>query len=208
MSQPGPSRAALAAAVLMLTAGAGAAAAGEPATRTLKDIAGDANFLNDQGEGLVGNVGTGRQLDQADLRTVVVTAPADKVRGGRILRVSFTTTATPAPLPDGTALAYGIVAEPSRNCRMTVEYITAAQPSIGPSTQPRGLLVHSCGNGPTEQVSVIASRSGRTVMVDVPEKVLPLQARGARVLPSATGYVRTMPSSESAARPGEIDNVR
>ena len=209
MSHIRPSRTAVAAAVLLLTAAAGAASAAEPATtRILNDIAGDANAVNDQGEGLVGDIVAGPQLDQADLRNVVVTAPADKTRGGRTLRVSFTTTAAPAPMPDGTALAYGIAAQPGRNCRLAVEYITAARPRLGAPTQPRGLLLHSCRDGRTEQVPVAVSRSGRTVTVHVPEAALPFQARGARVLPSANGYVRTVPSGNSAARPGEIDNVR
>ena len=49
-----------------------AASADAPGRLAMLDAVGDANAVNDQGEGLVGNVAVGWQVPQADLRRVAL----------------------------------------------------------------------------------------------------------------------------------------
>ena len=206
MSTTSPSRRVVVAALCAVVgAGAAAASAAEhPTTLRLLDRAGDANGLNDQGEGLVGGVSTGRQVDQADLRAVDVRSPRAGSRSG--LRVSFTTTARPAPLADGTALAYGVVLEPRRDCRLLVEHVSGSRAHGGAPTAPTGLLTHTCDGGHRTEVVLPTSVTGRTATVEVPYRLLPVDARTAAV--GATAYVRTLPVRGSAARPVELDSAR
>ena len=209
---PSKSPRTLAAAVACLalaTAGSAAAATQSVTGLALHDIAGDANAMNDQGEGLVGNVRTGRQIDQADLRTVTVAALPGRSARQPVLRVSFTTTAKPAALPDGTPLAYGVLLVPARDCRITVEYVTARTSGIGKPGAATGVLTHTCGDGHHHTETVLPARLiGRTATVDVPRRLLPAAARFAKRLHDGAAYVRTVPVRGSAARTLELDSAR
>lgn len=198
-----------AAAACIALVAAGSAAAAETSTDiALQDIAGDANALNDQGEALVGNLSIGRQIDQADLRTITVAAVPGQAAREPALRVSFTTTAKPAPLADGTPLAYGVLLVPARDCRMTVEYVTARTSRTAKPTPPTGVLTHTCDDGHHTQTVLPARLTGRTATVDVPRRLLPAAARAAKRLGDGAAYVRTVPADGSAARPVELDSAR
>ena len=204
---------ATAAACIALAASSSAAASPSPPSDgpgkiTLEDIAGDANALNDQGEGLIANVRTGHQIDQADLRTVTLAALHGRTRAASRLRISFTTTARPGSLPDGTPLAYGVLLVPGRDCRMTVEYVTARSSSIARSTGPTGVLTHTCDDGVHTRSVLPVRLVGRTATVEVAYRLLPAPARAAKHPGNATAYVRTVPADISAARPVELDSAR
>lgn len=202
-------RRAVVAAVTCALAASGPAVASQPADRLLlTDVAGDANALNDQGEGLIGNVSTSRQVDAADLRKVVLEPLRD--RAGRTvgLRLSVTTTAPPASLSDGTPLAYGLVMQPHADCRLVLEYVTAGTPLSGRADH-LGRLRHSCDDGRYTEVPLGASLNGRTATVEAPYDLLPTLARAGAEAHSVAVYVRTAPFGEmNRSKPGEIDGTR
>ena len=213
MTRTRASRRTAVAAVSLALAASGTAVAAAPSAPSadrlvLPDVAGDANGLNDQGEGRVGNVSTSRQGDAADLREVVLAPLAD--RSGRTigLRLSVTTTAPPAPLSSGTPLVYGVVMQPHSDCRIVLEYVTGGTPLSGPA-QPAGRLRHSCDDGWYTEVPLTASLDGRTATVEAPYDLLPARAQAGAEAHSVAAYVRTAPfGALNRAMPGEIDGLR
>jgi hypothetical protein len=211
MSRFRPSRRSVLAVLVCLTAGPGAAvaSAAPPDRLALADIAGDANGLNDQGEGLVGNVATTWQVRQADLRNVEVGPLTDVAGQRRGLRVTVTTTARPAPLATGTPLAYGLVMQPHRDCRVVVEYLSRGASPTGQPVPAAARLIHSCDGGHYTEVELAAALQGRTVTIDVPYDRLPAQAQAGAEAHSLAAYVRTAPFGElNRGKPGEIDGTR
>ena len=211
MTRIRPSRRTVVTALSCLLAASGTAvASAQPADRlVLRDVAGDANAVNDQGEGLFGNQATPQQVAQADLRQVALGPLTDTA--GRVvgLRVSVTTTARPGPLADGTPLAYGLVLQPHRDCRLVVEHLTSSTSATGVQTRAAGRLAHSCDDGYYREVPLRVTVDGRTATVDVPYRVLPAQAQRTAEVGGATAYVRTAPLSHlNRSRPAELDGAR
>lgn len=202
-------RTAVVAVSLALAATGTAGASTSSADRlVLGDVAGDANALNDQGEGLVGNISTSRQVAHADLREVTVGALRDGAGATVGLRLSVTTTAPPAPLSDGSPLVYGLVMQPHPDCRIVLEYVTGGTPLSGPA-EPAGRLRHSCDDGWYTEVPLTASLDGRTATVEAPYALLPAQAQAGAEAHSVAAYVRTAPfGTLNRAMPGEIDGAR
>lgn len=172
------------------------------------DVVGDANAVNDQGEGLVGDVTVGWQVPQADLRRVaLLPLSADGTPRGFALRV--TTSSAPAPLADGTPLAYGLVMQPHPDCRIVVEHVSRGTSRTGATVEARGRLIHSCADGHYQEVPLTTTVTGRTVTVDVPYAALPAQAQAGAVAHSVASYVRTAPFGDlNRAKPGQLDGVR
>lgn len=198
-------------AVVGLVAGAGPAVASASTTErlVLRDIAGDANAVNDQGEGLVGNVATSSQVAQADLRSITLRPMTDADGHVTGLRLAVTTTARPAPLADGTPLAYGVVLQPAADCRFVVEHVTHAVSPTGQRTPAAGRLRHSCDDGRYVELPLHTTVEGRTATVDVPYSVLPAQAQRGAEARGPAAYVRTAPFGQlNRSRPVEIDGAR
>jgi hypothetical protein len=195
-------------ACLLAGPGAVAASADSNSRMALEDVAGDANGLNDQGEGLVGNIALGRQVAQADLRRVaLVPLPGEDAASG--LRLRIRTTTAPAPLADGTPLAYGLVMQPHPDCRIVLEYVSEGTSRTGHAVAERARLIHSCEDGHYQEVPLPASVSGRSATVDVPYALLPEQAQAGAVAHSVAAYVRTAPFGDTnRAKPGQLDGVR
>ena len=198
-------------AVVCLLASAGTAGASASTTErlVLRDIAGDANAVNDQGEGLVGNVATSPQVAQADLRSITLGPMTDADGHVTGLRVAVTTTARPAPLTHGTPLAYGVVLQPTPDCRFVVEHVTHAVSPTGHRTPAAGRLRHSCDDGRYTELPLRTALRGRTATVELPYSVLPAQAQRGAEARGAAAYVRTAPFGElNRTRPVEIDGAR
>ncbi len=211
MTRIRPSRRTVVTALSCVLAASGTAvASAQPADRlVLRDIAGDANAVNDQGEGVVGNRATPEQLAQADLRRVTLGPLTDGT--GRVLglRFSLTTTSRPAPLAGGTPLAYGLLLQPHRDCRLVVEHVTAGVSPTGERTPAAGRLAHSCDDGRYTEGPLRVAVHGRTATVDVPYRVLPAQAQRTAEVGGAAAYVRTAPLGQlNDSRPAELDGGR
>ena len=172
--------------LLRATAGAGclllglsATPAGAASALVMSDRSGDANGVNDSGEGAVGDVAGGVSHPQADLRQVRL----DPLRttDGRTygFSVTFTTEARPAPLATSPRLdtTYSLLMQPTPDCRLSVRY-TATSAIAGSGALQLG---NSCSIQHRE-VPLRSVRSGRTVRVEVPYRVAPRQLQaGERV---------------------------
>ena len=145
----------------------------------MTDRSGDANGLNDSGEGVVGDIGGGKSFPQADLRQVRM----DPLRtsDGRTygFSVTFTTEARPAPISTSPRLdtTYSLLLQPTPDCRLSVRYTATSSRSGSGALQ----LGNSCSIQ-NREVPLRSVRSGRSVRIEVPYRVAPRQLQaGERV---------------------------
>lgn len=125
------------------------------------------------------------------------------------LRVTVTTTAPAGPLADGTPLAYGLLMQPHRDCRIVVEHVSRGVSRTGQPTAAAGRLIHSCDGGYYTEVPLRVVMQGRTATVEVPYAALPSLAQRGAQAHSVAAYVRTAPFGQlNRGKPGEIDGVR
>ena len=165
----------------------------------LTDVAGDANGVNDQGEGLVGDQsGLGHSAPEADLRSVHLAPLRSK---GRTTGMSLTV-ATTEPLRThrgtGQEVALTVVAHVTSDCLFAV-ILTTRGDDVGPATLSSG----GCGDGVDRELPVI--RRGSTVRVDLPYRLLPGEAApGARLRDMR---LSTRLAAEEGYAVGEIDGA-
>lgn len=177
-----------------------ALAVGAPRDLVLEDAAEDANGLNDQGsERVVGDVSTpGLSAPEADLLRVRLSALRD---GGSTTgwSVAFRVAGEVGPQAQtGDQLEYGLVAQPTEDCRFLVTFTT--------SGAGRGSAVFrssSCGTG---SVALPASVAGSVVRVDLPYRLLPRDVQPGARLGDVQAYTRLAPRGSGGV--GELDSVR
>lgn len=197
-------RAALAVAccAAVVPAAAFAAAPAPVPDLVMTDPAGDANGVNDQGsEHLIGNVvQPAASSPEADLLRVRLSPLRER---GRVTgwTVAFRTAA--AAGPDGVTgqdLNYGIVGQPTPDCRFVVQLTTDGR--------GRGTALYGdsggCGDGP-RTVALPATVDGSLVRIDVPYRLLPAALRPGTVLPDVSAWARLAPHGLTPV--GELDNV-
>lgn len=161
-----------------------------PSPAVVTDVAEDANALNDQGEGLVGNRATpGQSAGEADLRELTFAALRTR---GRTTGASITfTTQEPfqAHRRTGQALAMGLVAQVDGNCLFSLIVTTSQAGSVDTASLGRG----GC-TGAGAPVSLPAVQSGSTVRVDVPYELMPPQAQAGTQLRDVRVFTRLAPA--------------
>ncbi|HVE69220.1 MAG TPA: hypothetical protein VNB64_11615 [Solirubrobacteraceae bacterium] len=179
-----------------------AAGPGPARDLVMTDPAGDANGVNDQGsEHLVGNVvSPAASAAEADLLRVRLSPLRER---SRVVgwSVAFRTAGRIGPHGrSGQDLQYGLVGQPTPDCRFVVEFTTNG---VG-----RGVAHYGdsggCGAGP-RLVRLPAVVDGSSVRVDLPYRLLPEQLRPGTVLPDVSAWARLAP--EALTPVGELDNV-
>lgn len=137
----------------------------------LRDAGGDANGINDQSEGLLGDFVVGHDIPEADLKTLSV-SPLRSDRGDTVgFRFAIATTGLPGHIEgSGTPLRYSVIMQLTPDCRMSVDYTAKASRADGAAE-----LSSSCDNeGLLFAKSPLASRvAGHRVLIDVPYDVGP-----------------------------------
>lgn len=179
-------------AILALIAFAMPAAAADSAGETvivLKDKAGDANGLNDGGEGYIRDIATPRDVAEADLEAVAISP----LRNGNDETVGYTvaisTTGGPGIIAaTATPLRYSVVMQVTPSCRLSVNYVWTA-------TGGRGDLTASCDNaGVFRTITPLGARIvGNNVVIDVPYSAGPPDMRPGEVVEQTEAFSRAAP---------------
>ena len=180
-----------------------ALAAGGSGDLVMKDVAGDANGINDQGsEFIVGDVPTpGMSSAEADLRRVRLSPLRE---GGRTIgwSVAFRVSGPIGPhARTGEQLEYGVVAQPNRDCRFSVKFTTSG-PGRGTAAFSNG---GHCGER-SGRFEVPARVDGSVVRVDLPYRLLPADVQPGVRLRDLQAWTRFSPQGTHGI--GELDNVR
>lgn len=117
---------ALASCVLVVAPNAAAASAAPPSQQArlvTHDTAGDANGINDQSEGLLGDLVVGRDVAEADLRRLTV-SPLRSAGHTVGFRFAITTTGVPGHITaTDTPLRYSVIMQLAQDCRLSVDYV-------------------------------------------------------------------------------------
>jgi hypothetical protein len=168
----------------------------------LEDAAQDANGLNDQGsERVVGDIATpGMSSPEADLLRVRLSTLRE---GGRTTgwSVAFRVAGDVGPQAQtGEELEYGLVAQPTPDCRFAVTFTTSG---AGRGT---AAFSDSGGCGPGSRVELPSRLDGSVVRVDLPYRLLPNGVQPGARLGDVQAWTRFAPHGSSGA--GELDNVR
>lgn len=179
-----------------------ALAVGGPGDLVLEDVAQDANGLNDQGsERVVGDVSTpGMSSAEADLLRVRLSALRE---GGRTTgwSVAFRVAGDVGPqAATGEQLEYGLVAQPTPDCRFSVTFTTSG---AGRGT---AAFSDSGGCGPGSRVELPSRLDGSVVRVDLPYRLLPRGVQPGARLGDVQAWTRLSPQGMHGF--GELDNVR
>jgi hypothetical protein len=175
-----------------------------PAELVLSDVAGDANGLNDQGsERLVGNVAApAGSAPEADLLRVRLSPLSER---GRTTgwSVAFRVSGDIGPhQQSGEQLAYGLVAQPTEQCRFSVIFTTSDAGRGSAALTDSG----GCGGDAGRSGALPAAVDGSVVRIDLPYRLLPRDLQAGTVLRDLQAFTRLVPGGSGAV--GEIDGVR
>lgn len=181
-----------------------AVAAVSPGDLVLTDVAGDANGLNDQGsERVVGNLATpAASSPEADLLRVRLSPLIE--RGTTTgWSVAFRVGGEIGPhQQSGEQLAYGLVAQPTEQCRVSVTFTTAGSGRGSAALADSG----ACGGDAGQSVELPVAVEGGAVRIDLPYRLLPRDLQPGVVLRDVQAFTRLVPGGSGAV--GELDSVR